>query len=74
MKKLFLVLPFVCLITACGDPSVEDLLEDQELLGKTMQECIAKAAQGEKDTSEKCNNANEAYKKLAKATYDKLTQ
>ncbi len=70
MKKLFLALPFVCLITACGDPSVDDLIEDPELLGKVFQECIAKSAQGKEDDSGKCKNAVEAQKKMAKAIYN----
>jgi len=70
MKKLFLALPFVCLITACGDPSVDDLIEDPELFGKVFQECIVKSAQGKEDDSEKCKSAAEAQKKMAKAIYN----
>jgi len=67
MKKLLLALPFVFVITACGDPSVEDFLDDPELMGKTAQECIGEKAKGEKDESEKCKNANEAQKKYLNA-------
>ena len=70
MKKLLLALPLVFVITACGDPSVEDFLDDPELLGKTFQECMVKKAKGEKDESEKCKNVNEAQKKMARAIYN----
>lgn len=70
MKKLLLFVPFVCVITACGDPSVEDFMDDPELLGKTFQECMVKVAKGEEDESEKCENANEAQKKMAKAIWN----
>ena len=70
MKKIFLALPFVFLITACGDPSVDDLIEDPELLGKVFQECMVKSAQGKVDDSEKCKNAAEAQKKMARAIYN----
>jgi hypothetical protein len=69
MKKFFLVVPFACLMTACGDPSVEDLLGDPELLGKTMQECEEKMAQGKGDDSESCKIVTEAQKKMAEALY-----
>ena len=65
MKKLLLAVPFTVLLTACGPASVEDLMEDPELLGKVMQECTMKMAQGKDSDSEECKNAAEAQKKMA---------
>jgi len=70
MKQLLLALPFMFLITACGAPSVEDFMDDPELLGKTFQECMVEAAKGKEDESEKCKNATEAQKKIATAIYN----
>jgi len=70
MKKLLLV-PFVCLISACSAPSVEDLMDDPELLSKSYQECIVKTAKGEEET-ETCKNVNEAQKKMGEALLKNL--
>ena len=65
MKKLLAAIPVTVLLTACGAPSVEDLIEDPELLGKIIQECTMKMAQGKDSDSEECKNAAEAQKKMA---------
>lgn len=64
MKKLLLAIPFTVLLTACGPASVEDLMEDPELLSKVIQECTMKMAQGKDSDSEECQNAAEAQKKM----------
>lgn len=65
MKKLLLAIPFTVLLTACGPASVEDLMEDPELLGKVIKKCTMKMAQGKDSDSEECRNATEAQKKMA---------
>ncbi|WP_428087999.1 EexN family lipoprotein [Candidatus Thioglobus sp.] len=70
MKKLLLILPFTFLITACGEPSVEDLVEDKGLLAQTIKECLVEAVKGEKSNSKKCANANEAQKQLSSNLYN----
>ncbi len=65
MNKLLLAIPFTVLLTACGSTSVEDFMEDPQLLGKALVDCTMEKAQG-KPESEECKNAMEAQKKMAK--------
>ncbi|MBD2857512.1 EexN family lipoprotein [Spongiibacter sp. KMU-158] len=65
MKKLLLTLPFAALLTACGPASVEDLMEDPEKLGKILEDCSMKMAQGKDTNTEECQNAYEAQKRMA---------
>ena len=65
MKKLLLAVPFALLLSGCGAPSVEDLIEDPERLGEIVQKCNIELMQG-KDISEKeeCQNAIEAQTQM----------
>ena len=74
MKKNLLALPLVLLLTACSDPSVEDLIEDPELLGEIYQECQLKQMQGKDTNTEKCNNAKVAMQKMAKNMMKGMTK
>lgn len=65
MKKLSLAIPFAFLLTACGSPSVEDYMEDPELLAEVLQECTMNMAKGEDTDTEECKNAAEAQAKMA---------
>lgn len=55
-------LSLVLLVTACGTPSVDDLVQDPELLVEVMEECQAEMMQDE--LSEKCQNAKKAMAKM----------
>lgn len=48
---------FSSMLAACGAPSVEDFMDDPDLLAETLKECKAK------DSSEKCKNAAIALEK-----------
>jgi len=62
MKKSFLLLPIFCAtLTSCGAPSVQDFLDDPELLSKTTNTCLEQMFKKEKQIDEKtCQNAKEA--------------
>ncbi|MEI8649615.1 EexN family lipoprotein [Paraglaciecola sp. Hal342] len=47
MKKLLVLLPLVFGLSACGTPSVEDLVDDPELLSEVLEECTSKLMKGE---------------------------
>ena len=64
MRRAFVVAAFTALLAACGPPSVEDFIEDPELLGDAIQECRIEVAQG-KPASEECRNAREAAGRMA---------
>ncbi|WP_299267172.1 EexN family lipoprotein [uncultured Psychrosphaera sp.] len=64
MKKLLLIAPFALLLTACGTPSVEDLVEDQELLTEVSLECTKLMMEGKDTNTEECKNAALAQKKV----------
>ena len=66
MKRLFLGLPLAALLlTGCGAPSVEDLIEDPEKLAEVSQNCAELMMQGKDVDTEECRNAAEAQKKMA---------
>ena len=65
MKNLPLILPIALSLTACGTPSVEELIQDQQLLGEINQECIILMSQGKDANTIACKNANAAMKILA---------
>jgi hypothetical protein len=64
MRKMLFTLPLVLLLTACGTPSVEDLIEDPELFAEITQECTTMMMQGKDTNTEKCKNAQLAQKKM----------
>ncbi len=64
MKKLLVVLPLVFGLSACGTPSVEDLVDDPELLSEVLEECTAKLMKGEDVKTEECQNATEGQKQI----------
>lgn len=61
---MLFVAPFALLLTACGAPSVNDLVEDPELLAETAQKCSKLMAQGKNADTEECKNAQLAQKKI----------
>lgn len=66
IKKVILTTSLIGLLTACGAPSVEDLIEDPELLIKISQECQMLTMQGKDANTEECNNAKEAGVQMSK--------
>jgi hypothetical protein len=65
MKKLLVLALFSTLLTACGTPTVEDFIEDPELLGETLGECAMNMAQGKNSDTEECTNAMKAQNKMS---------
>lgn len=65
MKKI-LLLSILTTLTACGAPSVDDLIEDQELLSEILMECNTLLAQGKDTKTAKCINANKAVSQMSK--------
>ncbi len=65
MKKRFALTSLILTLTACGTPSVEDLIDDPELLAEVVQECTMKMAQGKSIETEACQNAGAAQKQMA---------
>lgn len=63
MRRAIAVAAFATLLTACGPPSVEDFIEDPDMLGEAMEECQMEAAQG-KPKSERCRNADKAVRTM----------
>jgi|TARA_B110000116_G_C16750029_1_gene542885 hypothetical protein len=59
MKKILILLPMIMALTACGDPSVADMVADESLLKKTMNKCSKMSLQ-ELSDSELCRNASKA--------------
>ena len=53
------------LLTGCGPPSVEDYMEDPELLATAIDECTLEVAQ-EKSQSERCRNAEKAAETMGR--------
>lgn len=78
MKKFLLALPLSIFLSACGAPSVEDLVEDPELFSQVTKECKQLMMQGKDAQIEKCENAQQAGVKMAenmmKAMVKKLTE
>lgn len=66
MKKSIFVVPLVIMLTACGAPSVEDLIENPEKLDQINQQCMTLMAQGKDTNTEECNNAKEAQVQMVK--------
>lgn len=66
IKKVILTTSLFGLLTACGTPSVEDLIEDPELFGKISQECQMLTMQGKDANTEECNNAKKAGVQMSK--------
>lgn len=64
MKKLLLIAPFALMLTACGGPSVDDLLEDPELLTEITLECTKLVMEGKDADTEECKNALLAQQKM----------
>ncbi len=63
MKKLLLIIPTALLLAACT-PSVDDYVEDPELLSEAMQSCSKAAMEGREILGDKCDNVAKAQKKL----------
>lgn len=62
MKKSIAVMFVTFGLTACGIPTVEDLVEDPELLEESVEECKSLSL-AEMKESELCNNVTEAVVK-----------
>lgn len=66
MKKSIFAASLAFLLTACGAPSVEDLIENPEKLEQINQQCMTLLAQGKDTNTEECNNAREAQAQMLK--------
>lgn len=66
MKKMLFVAPLVMMLSACGTPSVEDFIDDPEMLGEVLQECQMLQMQGKDASSEECVNAKKAARQMGK--------
>lgn len=65
MKKIVLGFALTVLMSACGAPSVQGFVDDPELLGDTMTECMMEQAQGQ-PASERCRNAQKATERMGR--------
>jgi len=65
MKKIFVLIALTMLLSACGPASVEDMIDDPELLGSVLQECTVKMSQGKDVDTVECQNAAEAQRIMA---------
>ncbi|WP_448564125.1 EexN family lipoprotein [Thalassotalea ganghwensis] len=61
LRKTIIFTP-VFLLTACGTPTVEELVKDPNLLAEVIEECQEEMMQDE--LSEKCKNAQKAMGKV----------
>ena len=59
MRRAISIAAFAFMLAACGPPSVEEFIEDPEMLAEVAEECQIEIAQG-KPRSELCRNAQEA--------------
>lgn len=66
MKKILLITPLIAVLTACGAPTAEDLVEDPAKLGEIMAECNMLMMQGKDTKTEECINAKKATQIMAK--------
>lgn len=64
MRRALLVTAVAAFLAACGPPTVEEFIEDPEMLAEVMEECQLEVAQG-KPKSEECRNAQEAAETMA---------
>ena len=53
------------LLAGCGPPSVEDYMEDPDMLAEAIDECTLEVAQG-KQQSERCRNAETAAETMGR--------
>lgn len=64
MKKAILAMSMAILLTACGAPSVDELIENPEKLAEVTADCNMLMAQGKDTDTDECNNAAEATKQM----------
>jgi len=72
LLTIFLFPTFLCFtLTSCDDtPSVQDFLDDPELLQKTTKQCIEQVLTNEVYDKETCENAKEAQIQKTKNALD----
>jgi len=66
MKHIIFAITLTVLLAGCGTPSVEDLVEDPEMMLEISQECQMLTMQGKDTNTEECNNAKKAAAQMAK--------
>ena len=66
MKRLLLLSSLLLTLSACGAPTVEDLIEDPETLAEISQKCQLMTMQGKDANTEECNNAKKAATQMMK--------
>jgi len=74
MKNLCRLPLMIVLLTACGTPSVEDLVADPDLLADMASECASMAFKGESIDTEACHNVAEAQMKTIGSTKNMLNE
>ena len=72
MKRSMLIVACAVGLSACGEPSVQDFIDDRELLSNTLIDCAALVAKGQESDTVTCNNALAAQKQVAKNMVDGL--
>lgn len=74
MKKILLTLPLAALLSACGTPSVEDLINNPETLYDEAEKCGALQKQGKSLDTEICQNVGLAMQKGGITLLGKLAE
>ena len=71
MKKMLFTIPLAAFLTACGAPSVEDLVDDPKLLKEVGERCAEmKRSEVKEDAS--CQNLQKAAEALMKEQMDAI--
>jgi len=63
-KKILLIAASALMLSACGTPTVEELVDDPQLLSEVLEECRTLMMQGKAGDYEKCTNAQTATVKM----------
>ena len=64
-KRLIAGCAATLMLTGCGAPSVDDLVEDPDKLQQVLADCTLLTAKGKDANSEKCRNARRAAERMA---------
>lgn len=73
-EKIILPSALALFLSACGDPTVEDLLEDPAKLSEISQKCQMLMAQDKDTNTEECKNAKKAGEQMAKNLMKGMTK
>ncbi len=65
-QKFVLPFIFICLLSACNNPSVEELIQEKDLLQLYKLECEIREKEGKNINTEKCRKVVAASVEIAK--------